>query len=95
MFLGVLITKMPKLIPSGRTVHTRHANTPCGKLYTGKIRKVNMLIKMHTKVCLKCKNAESAKRIKISTNQSFDNKSFVRRYLEGLQQEGKRVPIEF
>ena len=42
---------------TGRTVQSRKATLPCGKVYDGKKITVNKLVEFHKKVCDICKNS--------------------------------------
>jgi hypothetical protein len=52
------MAKGNQLTKSGNDVHTRHAITPCNKTYSGKQKKVDMLMKMHRKICKVCKEVK-------------------------------------
>jgi len=55
----------------GKTVRGRNAFLPCGKTYSGTVRKVNKLLAMHKKVCKNCKEAETLVNDVVSIDNSY------------------------
>jgi hypothetical protein len=80
----------PLMKSSGNDIAIRHIAVPCGKRYRGSPRTVNMLFKMHKKVCKSCENINDINnQITMRTRTALDNKSMVSDYIDDLQRQNQ------
>ena len=71
---------------SGNDIAIRHLSTPCGKRYSGHPKQVEMINKMHSKICYMCKDSNRITS-SIKTRTALDNKSMVNDYIDDIRKQ--------
>ena len=67
------------------TIFNKHISTPCGKTYSGNVRKVKMLFNMHKRICKDCNTITNMVKVNIKTDKALSNQSMIDKIIKEIR----------